>query len=193
MRRVALVLAAALLVLGTLAAAVAVATTLRDRDDVTTGLDISKAGGAHNRASDQLVHTIDFYEAVDPADYATLKGKPPSSICVEIWTRSTPGESAPDYEACATPGAKGKGWNGSLARKRDQGAPLRVGPIKVEQPSDTRVVMRIDPDDLKRPKSYRWRAEATSFGSDCKAVAGCPDYAPDRPGTAETKLGTPRS
>jgi hypothetical protein len=191
MKRLA-VIAASLAVIGAIGAAAALAVTVRDRDDVTTGLDIAKAGGAHNRASDELVHTVDFYEAVQPADLLN-KDKPPSSVCVEIWTRSVPGEEAADYELCASPDAKGKAWSASLARKRDQGPRLRLGAAKVEQPSETRLVMRIDPDAIKRPASYRWRAEATSFGKDCKAATGCSDYAPDRPATAETKLGKARS
>ena len=189
--RAAAALAGAL-ALGAVCATVALATSAPDRDDVTTGLDISKVSGSHNRASDQLVHTIDFYEAVNPAGLVN-KDKPPSSICVDIWTRSTPGESAADYEMCATPGAKGNGWKASIARKRSQGPRLRLGAVKVEQPSDTRIVMRLDPDVIKRPASYRWRAEATSFDSDCKAAIGCPDYAPDRPDTALTKLSKPRA
>lgn len=174
----------ALVALAALAVATtAFATSARDRDDVTTGLDISKVSGTHNRAADQLVHTIDFF---DPMPHP--KTTPPSSVCVEIWTRSTPGESPADYEACATPG-KANAWNGSIARKRDRGSRLRVAGVKVEQPSDTRLVLRIDPDDIKRPASYRWRAESTSFADkDCKSSTGCPDYAPDRPSTAVTKL-----
>jgi len=186
MNRIALTLVVVL----ALAAPVAYATTLRDRDDVTTKLDISKISGSHNRLTDQLVHTVDFYEAIPRA--LSQKGTPPGSVCVDIWTRSTPGESPADYEACATPG-KGSAWNGSIARKRDKGSQLRVGTMKVEQPSDTRLVMRIDPDDIKRPTSYKWRVQATTFGKDCKSSAGCPDYAPDRPDTAETKLGKPRA
>jgi hypothetical protein len=170
-----------------LAAPVAYATSLPDRDDVTTGFDIAKASGAHNRATDQLVHTVDFYEATP---HRVPKSGTPDSVCVEIWTRSTPGQSPADYEACATP-AKGDAWKGSIARKRERGPWLRIGAVKIEQPSDTRLVLRIDPDDIKRPGSYRWRTEATSFGSDCKSTIGCPDYAPDRPQTAETKLSKP--
>ena len=185
-------LVASVTVLGVLAiaASVALATTVRDRDDVTVGFDIAKASSAHNRASDQLVTTIDFYEALPHPK--TVSGRPPSSICLEIWTRSTPSESPADYEACATPG-KGSAWNGSIARKREKGPRLRIGAVKVEHPSDTRLVMRVDPDDIKRPASYRWRVESWDFASDCKAVAGCPDYAPDRPDTAETKLSKPRA
>jgi hypothetical protein len=184
LRKVALIVAG----LVAFAAPVAYATTLRDRDDVTHGFDIAKTGGAHNRASDQLVHTFDFYEAV-PHRVATAG--PPDSVCVEIWTRSKPAESPADYEACATP-AKGSSWKGSIARKRDRGPRLRIGAVKVEQPSDTRLVLRVDPDDIKRPASYRWRGEATDFGNDCKSATGCPDYAPDRPETVVTKLSTLR-
>jgi hypothetical protein len=184
MKRAALIPVAAL----ALTAPLAYATSVRDRDDVTTGFDIAKTAGTHNRASDKLVHTIDFYGAIP---HRVPKSGPPDSVCVEIWTRSTPKEEAADYEACATP-AKGSAWKGSIARKRDVGAQLRVGAVTVEQPSDTRLVLRMDPDDIKRPTSYRWRAEATSFGTDCKTSIGCPDYAPDRPDTAETRLSKPR-
>lgn len=190
MKRGAALLAAVAVAAG-LVAAVAWAVTVRDRDDVTHGLDIAKATGSHNRASDELVHTVDLYEGVAPADMVN-RTKPPSSVCVEIWTRSRPGESSPDYEACATATTGGRRWRASLARKRERGPRLRVAAVKVEQPSETRLVMRIDPDDIRRPGSYRWRTETTSFGSDCRAVAGCPDYTPDRPDTAATELGKPR-
>ena len=184
MKRAALVAAALL----ALTAPLAWATSVRDRDDVTTKFDIAKVSGTHNRVSDQLVHTVDFYEAIP---HRLPKSGVPDSVCVEIWTRSTPKESPADYEACATP-SKGSAWKGSIARKRDRGPRLRIGDVKVEQPSDTRLVLRIDPDDIKRPASYKWRTEATSFGTDCKSSIGCPDYAPDRPETAQTSLSKPR-
>jgi hypothetical protein len=183
---------AVVLALGASAAAFAATTSVSDRDDVTSALDIAKASGGHNRVTDQLVHTVDFYGPVSAAALVN-KGRPPSSVCVEIWTRSTPGESAPDYEACAGPKAKGKGWVGSIARKRLLGPQLRLGAVKVEQPTPTRIVMRIDPDDIKRPPSYRWRTDSTSFAADCKSSSGCSDFAPDRPATAQTRLSTPRS
>lgn len=189
MRRVTLVLTV-ILALGGVVAAIAWAVTTRDRDDVTVGLDIAKSAGAHNRASDELVHTLDFYEAV-PATL-TSTGKPPGSVCVEIWTRSKPAESPADYEACATSVSGGK-WKGSVTRKPDRGPRLRIGAVKVEQPTGTRLVLRIDPDDIRRPATYRWRSESTSFARDCKRPGGCPDYAPDRPGTVETKLSAPRT
>ena len=171
MRRLAAALAA-LAAAGGLAA-VAHAVTVRDRDDVTVGFDIAKASGTHNRATDQLVHAVDTYEAFTPKDFvsATRTG-PPSSICIEIWTTNKPGEGAANYEACATPDAKATGWKASIARARKKGPRLRVAAVKVEQPSGTELVMRIDPDSIRRPASYRWRAETTSFGKDCKVASG---------------------
>ena len=191
MKRAGLVLAA-LLAAGLLAAVVAYATTVRDRDDVTVGFDIAKASSTHNRTSDELVATVDTYEPFAPSDFVT-KDRPPSSVCIEIWTTNKPGEATPNYEACASANATGKSWKASLARTRTKGPQLRIGAVKVEQPSDTRLVMRFDPDMIHRPASYRWRAETTSFASDCKSGTGCPDYAPDRPDTAETRLGRPRT
>src|SRR5205823_6365209 len=140
---------------------------------------------------DRLVGQIDSYEPFAPADMVN-KGQPPSSICFEIWTTNTPGEHRANYEACATADAKGKTWKAALSRNRRKGPPLRVAALQVEQPSDTRLVMRIDPDSIRRPASYRWRAQTTSFASDCKIASGCSDYAPDRPDTAVTRLGRPR-
>ena len=188
MRRLSATLAA-LLVAGGVVAAAAYAVSVLDRDDVKTSLDISKSSGSHNRASDELVHTIDFYDAIPSS--ISKSGGPPGSVCVEIWSRSKPAESPADYEACASL-VKGK-WKGSIARKRDIGPRLRIGDVKVEQPSEKRLVLRIDPDLIKRPVSYRWRTEATDFGRDCKSSTGCPDYSPDRPDTAETRLSKPRS
>ncbi|MFL5893474.1 MAG: hypothetical protein ACJ75I_12155, partial [Solirubrobacterales bacterium] len=131
------------------------------------------------------------YEPFSPKQMVN-KDRPPSTVCVDIWTRAKPGEAPPNYEACAGPDAKGSAWRGSISRPREKGHPLRIGAVKVEQPGDTRIVLRIDPDDIRRPVSYRWRAETTSFTKACRAATGCPDYAPDRPDTAETHLSSPR-
>jgi hypothetical protein len=154
---------------------------------VTTGLDISKTSGALNRSSGQLVHVIDTYDPFVPANLFT-KGKPPSSLCVEIWTTSKPGDAPPNYEVCATPDATGQGWKAAVARTRDKGAQVRVADATVQQPSPTRLVLRFAPDSIRKPASYRWRAETTSFASDCQNAAGCQDFAPDRPDTAQTVL-----
>ena len=173
------------------AAASAAVITITDRDDVATPLDISKATGAHNRAADQLVHTVDTFEDYQPSDMAN-DDPAPSSICIEIWTRSTPGEGGPDYEACATPDRRGRNLVGTISREREEGADLRIGAVRLQRPTRSRLVFRIDPDHIRRPRSYRWRAETNTFGGGCRSASGCPDYAPDRPRTAETRVARPR-
>ena len=186
MRATALALIA-LLVL----AAAAGAVTVTDRDDVATALDISKATGAHNRSTDQLVHTVDTFGNWQPSDLAN-DDPGPGSVCIEIWTRSRPGEAGPNYEACATPDRRGRNLVGTISRERERGGDLRIGSVRLQRPTRSRLVFRIDPDHIKRPRSYRWRAETNMFGGGCRSASGCPDYAPDRPGTAETRVAQPR-
>jgi hypothetical protein len=187
MKRFALLLAAAFLLL----AGVALAVSVRDRDDVTHGLDISKAGGAHNRSADQLVHVIDTYEGWTVKSLLN-KDRPPSSICIEIWSRSEPGDAPSDYEVCATPDKSGRKLRASVSREAEAGPIVRVAAAKAEHPNSTRIVLRFDPDDIKRPSSYRWRVEATSFARSCRLGSGCPDFTPDRPDTAETRVSAGR-
>ena len=189
--RLKLIVIAAVSCLAAAAVAAAATITIRDRDDVSTPLDIAKASGAHNRASDRLVHTIDTFAGYSPSDLAN-DDPAPSSLCIEIWTRSTPGEGGPDYEACAAPDRRGRSFAGTLSREREEGPDLKIASVRLERPSRSRIVFRIDPDDIKRPRSYRWRAETTSFGGGCRSASGCPDYAPDRPDVAETRVAAPR-
>ena len=181
--------AAAVLALAAVAGAAVVSVT--DGNDVATALDISKATGAHNRAADELVHTVDTFEGYQPSDLAN-DDPGPASICIEIWTRSTPGEAGPDYEACATPDRRGRNLVGAISRERAQGPDVRIGAVRLQRPSRSRLVLRIDPDHIKRPRSYRWRAETNTFGGGCRSASGCPDHAPGRPGTAETRVARAR-
>jgi hypothetical protein len=182
MRRAALI--AALLVLPASAYAAAV----DDRDDSDGRVDIRRATGSHNRSKDELVHVVTTYSAFSPRTLRASDG-PPGSICVNIWTTRTPGEAPANYEACATADRSGRKWRGSLARNPDRGAPIRRSSVTVEQPSNRKLVIRIDPDRMRRPASYRWNVEAVDFGEGCGGTTGCEDFAPDRPDTLETKLG----
>ena len=180
-------LALALLLLAVPAAALAV----DDRDDSAGAIDIARATGAHNRSTDELVHAFVAYDRFSPRSARNSEG-PPGSVCVNIWTTRTPGEDVPNYEACATSDRTGREWRGSLIRNRERGEPIRRGSVKVEQPSTRRLVIRIDPDRLRRPASYRWTAQAVTFGEGCPAVTGCEDFAPDRPDFERTRLRSPR-
>lgn len=182
MRRAALILAVLALPASAYAAGV------DDRDDSDGAVDIKLATGSHNRAKDELVHVITTYDTFSPRRLLNSDG-PPGSVCVNIWTTRTPGDAAPNYEACATAARTGRSWRGSLARNPDRGTPIRRGSVKVEQSSTRKLVIRIDPDRIRRPASYRWTMQATTFGDGCPRLTGCEDFAPDRPDTLETKLG----
>ena len=121
------------------------------------------------------------------------KDRPPSSICIEIWTRSTPGESAPDYEVCASPDAKGTGWKGSIARKRENGPQLRIGA------DQGRAAERHAHRDAHRPRPDQAPGVLPLARRDdelrerLQGGGGLPGLRAGSPGTAETALGKPRS
>lgn len=188
----ALAVACVLALAATCAVAAAAIVSVRDRDDVSTLLDIARASGAHNRSADQLVHAVETHDEYQASDLAN-DDAPPSSICIEIWTRSEPGDSGPDYEACAVPDRRARALKGAISREREKGPDLRVGTVRLQRPTRTRLIFRIDPDHIKRPRSYEWRAETTTFGGGCRAASGCSDHAPDRPDVAETRIGRPKS
>ena len=85
---------AVLAALGAVCAAAALAVTVPDRDDVASGLDIAKVSATHNRASDELVHTVDFYGGVVPAMYsdggrarrmvAALRSRQPGRVAANL-------------------------------------------------------------------------------------------------------------
>lgn len=174
------------------AAGAALAATIRDRDDAAPGaVDLSAVRAAHNRVTDELVYLIDLHDPLDPRVLLSDDG-PPGSVCVNVWTRRRPGEGAPDYDVCAGPDRAGR-LHASVARHGASGGVRRVGAADVEQTGERRLELRIDPDDIRRPRSYRWTVESVTFGAGCPAATGCEDYVPDRPRTARTTLGKPRS
>lgn len=174
------------------AAATARGVGVEDRDDSAARVDIAEARGSHNRVTDELVHVVRAHEAFRPRDLRSREG-PPGSICLNLWTTRVPAEAPPNYEVCVTADRRGRAFQASVARHGRSGAVRRAGPAKVEQPSSRRVEVRFDPARIRRPASYRWTAQATTFGEGCSAAAGCEDFAPDRPKTLETKIRKPRT
>lgn len=163
-----------------------------DRDDSAGVVDLSGVRAAHNRVADQLVWVIDLHDELRP-DLLLNRDGPPGSICVNAWTRRTPGEAAPDYDVCITSEPRGRGLRATVARQGATGRVRRGGAAEVEQRSETRLVLRVDPDQLGRPRSLRWTLQAAVFSPGCPAFTGCEDYIPDRPRTARTRLRAPRS
>jgi hypothetical protein len=189
MRRLALIAAGALVALA--AASVAVAAAIEDRDDSAGAVDLASARAAHNRATDELVYVVETHDPLDPRALLGRENGPPGSVCVNAWTRRTPGEGVPDYEICVTSDRDGD-LHASVARLGSTGSVRRVGAADVEQTAERRLELRIDPDDLRRPREYRWTVQAVAFSDACPAVTGCEDYVPDRPRTSRTALRRPR-
>ena len=190
MRRLA-ALACALLASGG-AAAVALAATTPDRDDSAGAVDLASARAAHNRATDEIVYVVETHDPLDPRTLLGREGGPPGSVCVNAWTTRTPGEAAPNYEVCVTSARDGD-LHSSVTRHGSTGRTRRVGAAAVAQTGERRLELRIDPDDLRRPSSYRWTLQAVTFADGCPPTTGCEDFVPDRPRTARTALHRPRA
>lgn len=172
----------------------ATSVNVTDGNDTRAAVDFSAVKSAHNRVQDRLVHTFSTFDAITPTDLANTRSPsgPPGSICISMWTTRVAGESDPNYDLCITAKAAGRGFDASLIRNGGRGSVRRVVGVKVEQPSSKRLVVRIDPDRIRRPRSYRWTAQSATYGSGCHARLGCRDFVPNGRRTAETELGRPR-
>jgi hypothetical protein len=171
------------------AAALAKSPTVQDRDDSKAAVDIAAARASHNRTADLLVHVVSAHEDFAPDDLLNRDG-PPGSLCLNLWTTREPGEDAPNYDVCVTSDKRGRVYRATIARHTRH--VRRVGSARVDQPDPKRLEIRFDPDRVRRPRSYRWVAQTATFGADCGGPTGCEDFAPDRPDTSLTRLGTPR-
>lgn len=164
---------------------------MEDAPGDKTAVDIVQARGSHNRVTDELVHVIVAPAAIDIKALASPSGRPPGNVCLNIWTRRTPGEDEQNFDVCATPNRGADGLRATVNRHGRTGAIRRLAAARAEVSGETKLELRFDPDDIGRPASYRWNAESSSFGAGCPD-SGCADLAPERGKTVETRLGTAR-
>lgn len=189
--RLLLALAAALT-----ACAVAVAQndgkTVSDGDDSRSRADIASAHAMHDRSNDRLAHVVRFHERISAGTLrnAIAEHGPPGSVCINIWTRRTPWDASPNFEACVTPEREGNNLQASVSRLGRRGGVRRRGVASAQLTSRRRLVVRFDPDLIRRPAAYRWSVEATTFERGCTS-RGCKDFAPKRGRSVRTELGTP--
>lgn len=174
-----------------LPAAALAAERVEDRDDSAGALDLAEVRASHNRVTDELVFVIDFHEPVSPRTLLNRDG-PPGSICLNAWTTRRPGEAAPNYDVCVGTERRGRTLRASVSRHGSTGGVRRTGSAKVKQTSETRLELRVDPDRLRRPRSFRWTMQTATFSGACSQPTGCEDYVPDRPRSAELPLRAPR-
>jgi hypothetical protein len=71
-----------------------------------------------------------------------------------------------------------------------RGGARRRGSASAELTSRRRLVVRFDPDLIRRPAAYRWSVEVTTFARGCTS-RGCKDFAPRRGRSVRTELGAP--
>ena len=165
------------------------ADAVSDGDDSSSRADIASARAAHDRSNDRLAHIVRFHNRIGPRAFrnAIDEHGPPGSVCINIWTRRTPWEASPNFEVCVTAERDQEGLIGSVSRLGSRGSVRRRGPASAQFTSGRRLVVRFDPDLIRRPAAYRWSLQTTTFARGCTA-RGCQDFAPQRGRTVRTEL-----
>ncbi len=166
--------------------------TVSDGDDSRSQVDIAEARAMHDTSNDRLAHIIRFHEPIGPRNFrnAVAEHGPPGTVCVDMWTTRIPREASPNFDACVTRSRDGGDLVASVSRLGARGSVRRVGSASAELTSRRRLVVRFDPDLIRRPAAYRWSVQVTTFERGCTR-RGCIDLAPRRGRTERTKLGTP--
>jgi hypothetical protein len=163
-----------------------------DGNDSRSRADIAAARATHDRANDRLAHVIRFHEGIGPRAFRNQVAEhgPPGSVCVNIWTRRTPWEASPNYEVCVTTDRDAENLLAGVSRLGPRGSVRRVGRASAELTSRRRLVVRFDPDVIRRPAAYRWSVQVTTFEDGCTR-RGCGDVAPRRGRSVRTEVGSP--
>lgn len=177
-----------------LAAAQGRDSAVSDGDDSRSRVDIASARATHDRSNDRLAHIVRFHARISPRNFrnAVAEHGPPGSVCINIWTSRKPWEASPNYDVCVTGDRSRRKLVASVSRLGSRGSVRRIGKAAAKLTSARRLVVRFDPDLIRRPGSYRWSVEVTTFERGC-TPRGCRDVAP-RPGrSVRTQLGAPPS
>ena len=163
-----------------------------DGDDSRSRADIAAARATHDRSGDRLAHVVRFQDPVSPRVFRNQVAEhgPPGSVCINIWTRRTPWEASPNYEVCVSSNRDRDKLLASVSRLGPRGGVRRAGNAAAQTTSRRRLVIRFDPDLIRRPSAYRWSVQAMTFERGCTR-RGCQDTAPRRGRTVRTVLGAP--
>ncbi len=137
------------------------------------------------RASDgRLRAGIGFAQDMEPKDLVA-SGGPPGSVCVRLFTSTTPGVLPPDYLVCVTADAKGRTLRGSVVAEQVNALPRRVATASVSRASKRSLVVRFSQSAVGKPSAIRFAAEATRAGC---VRASCVDTLPNAPKTSKLTL-----
>ena len=149
-----------------------------DRTDAREGTPDLKRVAASRLSGGGVRLALSLAEELTPADLLTEAdgAGPPGSICVRMWTTSTPRTTAPDLLACVTAQADAKTLRATVTKEVPGRLPSTVGAATLTRPSDRSVALRLAPGLLGRATRLRFAAEATRPG--CVRLS-CVDLAPD--------------
>lgn len=170
------------------------ADTVTDGDDSRSQVDIASARATHDRSDDRLAHIVRFHARVSPRAFRNQVAEhgPPGSVCVNIWTRRKPWDASPNFDVCVSGNRDATELVASVSRLGPRGGVKRRGPASAQLTSRRRLVIRFDPDLIRRPAAYRWSVQVTTFERGC-TKRGCHDVAPRRGRSVRTELGAPAS
>jgi hypothetical protein len=157
--------------------------TVRDASDTPVVLDLQSAS-LTTRGS-RLEAKVSFYDDWSAADLLASSG-PPGSICLDLWTKRTPGQDAPDFLVCATARSATR-ITASVLKETGDGLPARVDSATVSVAGHT-LTLRFRPAAIGSPRRLRFAAEATQ-ALGCKRPRGCVDRAPNGSRTGSFALG----
>lgn len=186
-RMVSITLAVAL---AAAAAALAQEGGVTDKDDSKSLVDIASARAAFDRSNDRLAHIVRFHAPISPRNFrnAVARNGPPGTVCINLWTTRTPWEATPDYDVCVSANRGRTRLVASVSRLGSRGSVRRVGNASAQLTSARRLVVRFDPDLIRRPAAYRWGVHVTTFERGCTR-RGCQDVAPRRGRSARMRIG----
>lgn len=175
---------AGLAVLGALGSTAALAAdqtpvVVADHADARPGAPDLKRVAASRTAEHGVRVAISLAGELTPADLLTEADDagPPGSICVRLWTTSTPRTTPPDLLACVTAQPGGTAFRTTVTREVPGGLPATAGTAKLTRPSRRSLVLRLPGSLFGTARRVRFAAEATKPG--CPRLS-CVDLAPDR-------------
>jgi len=157
--------------------------TVRDASDTPVVLDLQSAS-LTTRGS-RLEAMVSFYDEWSAADLLAPSG-PPGTICVELWTKRTPGQDAPDYLVCATARSATR-LTGRVLKETGDGLPAVVDTTGIAVARGT-LTLRFRRTAIGSPRRVRFAVEATQRLG-CKRPRGCVDRAPNGSRTGSFAVG----
>jgi hypothetical protein len=149
-----------------------------DRADAPEGTPDLKRVGATRGTDGSVRFALSFAAPLTPADLLTEADDagPPGSVCMRLWTTSTPRTTMADRLACVTSQPGGRAFRVTVTKEVPGALPSTVGTATLTRPSRTSIALRIPSGVFGTARSVRFAAEATRPG--CVRLR-CVDLAPD--------------